>query len=110
MKAKTVKEVLTAARWILENVGWCQQSYYKTKAGDERFNIEEVSVSEDIGCACAIGSIYLVEVSDPDLRHKAVAVLEKITNYKNLANWNDAPERTKKDVVKLFSKGINKVK
>lgn len=107
-KAKTVKEVLIAGRWILENVGWCQQSYYKTKAGDERFNIEEATLYGDVGCACAIGSIYLVDVSDPNLHGKAVAALEKIADVSNLANWNDAPGRTRKEVVKLFSKGINK--
>lgn len=35
MKVHTVKEVLIAAKWILENVGWCQGAYFKDKEGHD---------------------------------------------------------------------------
>ena len=43
MKAKTTKEVLIAAKWILENTVWCQKSFYQTKKGEHRFDISEAT-------------------------------------------------------------------
>jgi hypothetical protein len=42
-QATTVKEVLIAAKWILENRGWCQGYYAKDAMGARvvDFNLEE---------------------------------------------------------------------
>lgn len=110
MKAKTVKEVLVAGRWILENVGWCQLSFYQTKSKEKRFDVQNASTHGDVGCACAVGSIYLVDVKDESLHEQAVRVLQDLLGDNSVAAWNDNPYRTKKEVVDLFTKGIKKVK
>lgn len=105
MKAKTVKETLVAARWILENVGWCQGSYYKDKNGTNvglsgRYN------PENVACACALGSIYLVDTDDTLALDKVITILSDASKIESVADFNDAPGRTKEEVLNLFDRAI----
>src|SRR5579864_3532675 len=96
MKAKSVKEVLIAARWIIDNIGWCQKSYYQTKSGERRFDIEHSY--GDVGSVCSVGAIGFVE-TDNKLRDKACDFLEGVLgNLDGIPTWNDKPERTKEEV------------
>lgn len=109
MKAKTATEVLQAARWILENVGWCQGSYYKDKNGSvvglsARYN------PENVACACALGSIYLVEADDPHSIDNAITALAEASKLDSIADFNDDPVRTKEEVLNLFDRAIEGVK
>lgn len=110
MKATTVKEVLTAARWIIDNVGWCQKYYYKTKAGLGRF---DVSSATDVDCACSIGAIYLTEAS-PVLQNQALdmfdSTLNDVSGVPFIATWNDKRDRTKEEVLAVFDKAIKRAK
>lgn len=110
MKAKTIKQVLKAGKWILDNVGWCQYSYYTDKSGVRHWDTEAGATSGDVGCACALGCIYMVDVENPDLRSDAASFLEKLVGTGNLATWNDQPGRTKEEVSKLFARGIKQAK
>ena len=108
MKAKSVKEVLIAAKYLLKNVGWCQKYYAKkhdrglwinlyTDLKDQ-FSSEEAK--EIIGF-CSVGAIRAVEATEIGLKTSAIAKLPGI-----LADWNDDPSRTKKQVLAAFDQAI----
>lgn len=109
MKAKTVKETLTAARWILENVGWCQGSYYKDKNGSN-VGLAARHNPENVACACALGSIYLVENDEPFAIDKAITTLADASKIGSIADFNDDPGRTKQEVLDLFDRAIEGAK
>jgi hypothetical protein len=101
-KANSVKEVLIAAKYLLENIGWCQGDFSNYQDG------KPVSF-------CMLGAINHVEVSDIELTWEAKALLSQ-TILKNisidsqmLSDWNDNSARKKKDVIKLFDKAIRKL-
>ena len=110
MQAKTVKQVLVAARWILDNVGWCQGSYFKSKDGKRMFNIREAT---DVDCVCAMGAILAVETTE-ELQSQALDLVNDLivenhyTRY--IANWNDESGRTKQQVLKMMDKAIERAR
>lgn len=92
-KAKTVTEVLKAAKWMLENVGWCQGQYSKyNKQGK-------------LTAFCAAGAISHV-VTDYELRLKAQDQLSAAIKEAYIPHWNDDPKRTLPQVLKAFDKAI----
>lgn len=106
MKAKTVKETLVAARWILENVGWCQGYYFKDAEGRDASTLHP----EDIHCACTLGALSLVEKEDPGLYMGALRILEPLVGKGTMiARWNDQEGRTKEEVLDLFDRAIKGV-
>jgi hypothetical protein len=99
--AKTVKEVLIAAKWMLENVGWCQKTFRKYSTS-----------GESPSCAfCSFGAIINVNYGSPGLIDKALAVLSKSidTASGSITIWNDDPKRTKSQVLAVFDKAIASV-
>ena len=64
MQATTPKQVLIAAKWIMEHFGWCQGSYYqvKTQDGGTRKEFHKLQVNKDnlAGC-CLQGAIDIVD-------------------------------------------------
>jgi hypothetical protein len=107
VKATTVKETLIAARWILDNVGWCQGTLYKDKYGNHLSFANTITVS-----ACAIGAVFAVDIDDTNNSHdKALDLLleMQLDDSVNLAMWNDKKGRTKQEVLKLFDRAIEKV-
>jgi hypothetical protein len=100
-KANSVKEVLIAAKYLLENIGWCQGHFSLHQDG------KPVSF-------CMLGAINAVEVWDIELTWEAKILLSQ-TIFKNisdsqmLSDWNDKPARKKRDVIKLFDKSIRKL-
>jgi hypothetical protein len=86
-KAETVKEVLIAARWILENVGWRQ--------------LGRINYPRDYtGPRCAVAAILSVETLD-GLHDKARACLPG-----DIVSIND--RGTKEQVFAVFDKAIAK--
>jgi hypothetical protein len=114
-KAATIKEVLIAARWILDNIGWCQGSYTKTKSGKPSVltpitlhsdNIGDIS---DISAACLRGAVWLVETKNHLLSDETFDFIQfKIENKyaQSMTSWNDDPKRTKNQVLSLLDKII----
>lgn len=101
-QATTVKEVLIAAKWILENHGWCQGYYRKNAEGQDIYTLDGAV------CFCSIGAIMAVEtaVETTDrLAEKATKLLDKASGS-NVVFWNDMPGRTKKQVLKVFDQAI----
>lgn len=92
-KAKTVTEVLKAAKWILENVGWCQYRYSKANKNGK------------LTAFCVAGAIESVN-ADWDLIIKAETTLGKVVGEDYIPNWNDVKGRTLPQVLKAFDKAI----
>lgn|SRR5271166_6963361 len=99
--ASSTKEVLVAARWILENVGWCQGKFSLWEGG------------KPVGF-CPVGAVNRVELDllpAAGLKAGALGLLEdamislakkKTTVYQ----WNDDRKRTREQVLKAFDKAI----
>lgn len=98
-QAKTVKEFLVAAQWILENKGWCQGYYRKNAAG------QHVYVDADAASFCSIGALWAVEAASPHLLREAETLLSKIVK-KDVIMWNDTPGRTKEEILNVFEQAI----
>lgn len=107
MKAKTVKEVLIATRYII-NSGWCQGTYYQ----DENNNYVGIDIDNKeaalpmIKSCCLSGALHLVEVPKNNLAFgKAYNLVIKAVGD-SIARWNDGPTRTKEQVLNLLDKLI----
>lgn len=106
MKATNVKQVLVAARWIINRFGWCQNSYHQTKNGHKFFTPLKVD-PKTLGGSCLGGAIYLVEKSSDQLLYDAFDLIWEATGT-DYASYNDAKGRTKKQVIALLDKLIKK--
>ena len=110
MKAKTAKEVLIAAKWILTHFDWCQNSWYV--ATDGQLIGEEYFITtgqKQLKCCCLHGAVDLVECEVP-ARIGAIGLLERNLglDYDGIITWNDVKGRTKKQVINLLNLAIKK--
>lgn len=100
-KAKNIKEVLIAAKWMLENVGWCQGLFSKR---DD---------SGSIKAMCLVGAINRVQLTDAGykklLQEKSTTMLSKLLKQ-DVWIWNDTEGRTKEEVISLLDRAIKKAK
>jgi len=55
----------------------------------------------DDGSVCALQALFLVSPSDT-IYQEACSKLERLTGINFVPHWNDAPERTKEDVINAF--------
>jgi len=107
-KAKTAKEVLVAAKWILENVGWCQNVSVRIDSANRPV------------AYCLAGSMGTVETvwdergqigKSPWWKARTI-VAETIQHlYKThdmIPEWNDRQSRTKEEVLALLDVAIVK--
>lgn len=95
MKAKTSTEVLQAAKWMIDNVGWCKKVFTRT---DEKGKV--------LGM-CATQAIFSVEVDDAHIRVEAHNRLEKVMDG-SVVGFNDADKTRKRDIIRAFNKAIEK--
>ena len=102
MKAKTVKEVLVAARWIQDHLGWSQGHAHRNAAGNPAW------INNDIRSVCLWGAISLVESEDDNLKYQARWAISQAVDSSNAVAWNDTPGRTKQQVLEAFDKAIEK--
>jgi hypothetical protein len=107
MKATTVKEVLVAMRWIIDNVGWCQGALYTDKSGDKHNIIPpyDTVLKDDISGVCLSGAWYLVECDNEKVKDNALNILNSLTSY-GMIVYNDSFCRTKEQVLALLDKAI----
>jgi hypothetical protein len=97
--ARTVREVLIAAKWILENVGWCKGDYARSRDG------RTVSGSSpEAAFFCGIGATYAVHCEDATLGQMARASLG------NMAQLNDRKRTCLRDVLARFDEAIARAK
>jgi hypothetical protein len=86
--ARTVREVLIAAKWLLEHIGWCQKHFELRHRG------KPVAF-------CAVGAIQSVNAKSA-LR---LSVLW-IDVMQNIVDFNDAPSTTLPMVLARFDEAI----
>ena len=106
MKAKTPKEVLIAARHIIDTVGFCKKFTARDRQGNATF-CSEGNLS-NIDAVCMLGALQLVN-ADYYERGIAINILDDIcsANYScNFVSFNDHKDTTKEEVLKVFDLAI----
>jgi hypothetical protein len=110
-QVKTVKEVLVAARWIIDNIGWCQGAFARTTDGRGIFvNFRETKAA----AYCSVGAICVVEKSDRALENQAYSLLKEVIGFSNdfwqmgIPGWNDNSYTTKQRVLEVFDQAIER--
>lgn len=93
-KAKTVKEVLIAAKWMLEHVGWIQGKYMEKGADGNPIAF------------CASEALNRVIPTNRDLRDRAQYLLSLHMDGGSIIGFNDDLGRTKEQVLAAFDKAI----
>lgn len=110
MKAQSVKEVLIAARWIIENVGWCQGFFCCQKDGRQLDLSEAKKEPQRADSFCLLGAINMVE-SKQYTHEAAIKIIEQVLGPRTYpVAFNDGPYRTKDQVLKVLDKAIKVAK
>jgi|HubBroStandDraft_5_1064220.scaffolds.fasta_scaffold122523_4 hypothetical protein len=108
-KAKTPKEVLIAARYILSHWGWCQGTTARDKQGRSLYSPKKHL--ENLGSVCAVGAISIVD-TDFEPAQVAYNILDEVISDQSpsIVIYNDTPGRTKQEVLAVFDKAIQQAK
>lgn len=113
MKAKTVKEVLIATKYILEKLEWHQGSFFKNSKGVVIARFEKRAEATSV---CLLGALYLADEEHPNhawggpLHQMAENLITSEDDvWGGIAGFNDRKGQTKKKVIKLLSKVIAKI-
>lgn len=109
-KVPTLLQVLIAARGHLDAFGHTKNAFGHTIHGEALGDSYEDLNKAD--CFCTLGALYYRNgrYSNPNV-NRARNLLALIINENSdtrvfIANWNDAEERTKEDVLELYSRAI----
>ena len=94
------KDVLIKARAVLVKKGWNQRSYAQDKDGNETFYASPEACS-----FCAAGAV-MAATSNGGERNRAVARLVDLIPWNNVTRWNDDQDRTKRQVLALYTRAI----
>lgn len=86
----TLAEILRAGKARIETLGWSQ-------------NTDEACSGTK---CCTITAIVQNNDLTSEERQRACAVLMKVLGREDIADWNDAPERTLEDVLAAYDKAI----
>lgn len=96
MEAKNATEVLIAAKWILENVGWIKGQAVKYSNGKYQG-------------FCANSALSMVKASSGGALSRAHDLLQNEVGYPwGIVHFNDKTSTTKKMVLDAFDKAIEK--
>lgn len=111
-EAKTVRQALRAIRWMLENVGWCQERFY-LDANGKQLNSEIVLRGRVAPCKmCLSGAIQLVQVTK-DVGQKTFGLIHKeirSMGYTGTIDFNDHPKTTSEMVIGMLKAAEKKAK
>jgi hypothetical protein len=102
-QAKTAKEVLIAAEWILNHLGWTQKAFFRDAKGDKILDSDRQAIQRAAKSVCLVGAIRLVDTSD-EMLWQARSQLYRVINAPY--TFNDAHGRTKKQVLAVLRKAI----
>lgn len=102
----TALTLLKEARAIIDEKGWTQGAY----ARDDRGAFIDVTSSRAV-CFCTLGALRRAQVDLKDSvsldSYKTAALwLNEAGVPRGFGSWNDAPTRTKVDVLAMFDKAI----
>ncbi len=95
--ARNSTEVLEAARWMIDHVGWVQEHYHT-------FADEDGSMT----AFCAEGAIMSVIATSGKHNVNALARLGKVVPGGNVVRFNDNKKTTKEKVIDAFDRAIKK--
>jgi hypothetical protein len=102
-KATTVKEILIAARWIIDNVGWCHKGGSTSKAGKHTSLCALLAIDE-------VDHIPSITARDAHNVLRAIIFKDNPINlpftYVSISEWNDYHSRTKEQVLDLYDRAI----
>lgn len=106
---QTALDVLCEAREILVEKGWTQGCCARDARGKNCDIGSKAAV-----CYCAVGAIsHVSDYSEPTRPFKQACIaLRRVINIKqgmSIGSWNDAPERTKEEVIAAFDKAIEEL-
>lgn len=100
----TKKDILVAARGLIENKGWTQYAFARD-AGNEPRGTTDPRAS----CFCTLGAVYRAadDLNADDLAPRAILRhLAVQSGYGGIPSFNDDPMTTKADVLSLFDRAI----
>ena len=108
MKVATAKEVLVAAKWLLNHYDWTRLTMWRDKKGQD-IGTERMILdgTRKLGSCCLLGAISLVECT-PQAKVDTHQIVKLATHAPYISTWNDDPGRTKQDVIALLDKLIAK--
>jgi hypothetical protein len=110
MKAATVKEVLIAAHWILTHYDWCKGALWRDTNRNLIWRQEDISNNKKLGACCLSGAVQLVETPEAYTGKGSLTwqTLDTISTAirQVIPEWNDAPNRSKQEVLDLLDKLI----
>jgi len=118
-KARTVVDVLKAARWMIENIGWTQFSDFRDSKGRPIIGESRLQCVSKIRSMCLMGALNLVEKEDiryyhiTSMRKKVERAIQKVcprwfanTSNTSISNFNDDPDRKKEDILRVLDLAI----
>jgi hypothetical protein len=98
-QARTIKQVLTAAKWMIENVGWIKGSYAEYDDG-----------SKLPTGFCSLGALNAVEANNRVKEQAQIHLYHTLHHAlgvnDGVAYWQDNAVRTKEEVLAFFEKAI----
>ena len=97
--AKTVREVLVAAKWIVQHIGWTKNGYGKKDGETLGWG------DRDGDCFCAVGACGVVEAAY-ELREDARLFLNRACGSRSMLGFNDSRSTTKVKILQKFDEAI----
>jgi hypothetical protein len=108
----TELDILQEARRLIDEKGWTQGQAARTRSGKP----VEITL-DDASCFCTVGALSRA-CMNLGVPHSGHSWSRTFTAFRQalpgspdyIAAWNDAPSRTKDDVLKAFDKAIETVR
>ncbi len=99
---KTIVEILRAARQLLIDRGWTQGTFARDAKG-----ARTLYDAPDAVCYCSLGAIMVVGRGfAPEASTLALTKAIGSGHPANVAEWNDAKDRTKEEVLAAYDRAI----
>lgn len=94
---------------------WHKMHPYRLKNGTHPIMIDRDEVC-NVASACLLGGLDMVclQVGDINLTVRAIAhisnIIKETSGFNWISEWNDAPERTKEDVITLLRRAADELR
>lgn len=111
VNTKEAVKVLTEAKRLLREVGWCKNYICKGRKGEEISCRSMYDNPEIIGSYCAVGAIEQAAVNHPDDEDPISSIAFKAIRknipvaHTSISAWNDSRNNVD-EVIEVFDKAI----
>lgn len=95
----STREILTTARALIER-GWTQATCARNSHGST-----VPPGSADASCWCVYGALYAC-AAPPNALSDVCTAFRLAIDMQEIPEWNDAPGRTKEDVLRAFDQAL----